>query len=230
MYLDAVRTISEINNESIRTDFIENKSVFEKWRDFPFSKISHHGARCCEIAREWTFAMDFSQLDGASNLTGPRWIRQRFKWGPTLWAIYWCEAIRQPALDCGAQAAIANEVFFVRGVESYPVQLVQQYSTGATDQWSSAWRGTDASVHWIDKDLIYHEGCAVVTRGDEIKLWDASAGWWINPRHFGGYGGLRAVRLFADDEARVFNWGEHRIKANRWQEIEGALNFSQAFS
>lgn len=219
MSLDAVKTAFATNESSV--NYSAKKSApFEKWQDFPVSRISHHGGVCCETAREWLAAMDFSNLNGGSPMTGPRWIRRYYNWGPTRWQIHWCEAIRQNALDCGAQSALANEVFAVRGVTSYPVQLVQQYSKDATEHWAQKWDGQLTSTHWIDEDLIYHEGVAVVVRAGEIKLWDASAGWWINPTQAGGYGGLRALRLidFAGDNSE-FVWGEHKIVSNRWHEI-----------
>ena len=221
MYLDAVKRIVEFNvNDSVESP--KTSSVFEKWQHFPISKFSHHGGSCCEIAREWLLAMDFSHLNGGSVLSGPRWIRQRFNWGPTRWQIHWCEAIEQKSLDCGAQAALANEVFSMRGVGSYPIQLVQQYSKGTTNQWLKRWDDEDTSVHWINEDLIYHEGCAVAVGEGEIKIWDASAAWWINPQHFAGYGGLRAVRIFAGHNAPAsVKWGNHRILPNQWQKIVG---------
>lgn len=224
MSLDAVKnTINnfDINNGTAAAATVSAAQVFDKWQDFPISKISHHGQMCCETAREWLSAMDFSQLNAGSSLTGPRWIRQKYNWGPTRWQIHWCEVVRQKALDCGAQAALAQEVFAARGVESYQCQLVQQYSKEATKQWSERWNDEETSVFWIDDDLIYHEGCAVaVGENNEIKLWDASAAWWINPRQFGGYGGIRAVRIFTTpNDATDFKWGEHSIKANEWRKI-----------
>ncbi|MDQ6787065.1 MAG: hypothetical protein M3033_09685 [Acidobacteriota bacterium] len=226
MSLDAVKnTINfDTNNFGIATaaaTAIATNTVFGKWQNFPISKISHHGQTCCEMAREWLYAMDFSQMNGGSLLTGPRWIRQKYNWGPTTWQIHWCEVVRQKSLDCGAQAALAHEVLTVRGVKSYQVQLVQEFSKEATQQWSERWNGEETSVFWINDDLIYHEGCAVeMGEGNEIKLWDASAAWWINPRQFGGYGGLRAVRIFTNaNDADEFKWGEHTIFANEWQRI-----------
>jgi hypothetical protein len=226
MYSEGVKEIREqveyVNyNIADSSQAVKTNLVYEKWLHFPISKISHHGTACCEIAREWLFAMDFSQLNGGSPMTGPRWIRQRFNWGPTKWQIHWCEAIEQKTLDCGAQAALANEVFLMRGVRSYQIQLVQQYSKEATSHWTKKWVEKDTSVHWINEDLIYHEGCAVAVSDTEIKLWDASTAWWINPQTFTGYGSLRAVRLFAPQNApSYFNWGKHRIVPNEWQCIE----------
>ena len=60
--------------------------------------------------------------------------------------------------------------------------------------------------------------------GNEIKLWDATATWWINPKQFGGYAGLLAVRVFDSQSATpsTFTWGEHRIPANTWHKIARA--------
>jgi hypothetical protein len=53
------------------------------------------------------------------------------------------------------------------------------------------------------------------------QRWDASAGWWINPKQFNGYGSLLAVRLFVSpNDTTTFNWRNHRIIANEWQKIE----------
>lgn len=206
-------------------DFIDASAAMRKWEQFPASVISHHDAQCCRVAREWVIATDFSQLNAGDPLTGPRWIRKRFAWGPSRWPIHWCEAVRLKTLDCGALAALAQEVFVARGVRSHPAQFIQQYTPDATRQWHKNWDGDEAAVNWInDDDLIYHEGCAVVTRGDEIKFWDATASWWINPKQFGGYGGVLALRLLAPGAgaSTTFTWGTHRIVPNLWQKIERA--------
>ena len=196
----------------------------EKWREFPFSTIGHHGERCCDIARAWVLSIDFSQLGGGSPLTGPRWLRQKYTWGPSPWPMHWCEAVERETLDCGALASLAHEVFTARGASSYPAQFIQQYTNDAASHWRQKWAGDDCPSHWIENDLIYHEGCAVLTGTDEIKLWDASAGWWVNPKQFGGYGGLLALKVFAAGRGApaVFKWGTHLIEPNRWHEIEPA--------
>src|SRR5215203_96792 len=71
------------------------------WEHMPPSTFRHHGRRCCKAARDWIVSMDHSQLSGHSVNTGPRWIRQRFAWGPTAWPICWCEAVKEKILDCG---------------------------------------------------------------------------------------------------------------------------------
>jgi hypothetical protein len=179
----------------------------------------HHGQTCCDIAREWVLANDYSQLGDAPLLTGPRWLRQKYPWGPSPWPLHWCEAVEREKLDCGAHAAISNELFAARGVRSWPAQFVQQFTEDATRHWDHKWSEDGISAGWIDGDVIYHEGCAVAVEGEEIKLWDASAGWWIDPRQAGGYGALLAVRVFAPEGGR-FRWGEREIAANTWARIE----------
>lgn len=208
------------------TDLIDINAAIEKWQHFPCSALTHHGQRCCQIAREWVFSMDFSQLNGSNLLTGPRWLRQKYQWGPSSWPLTWCEAVERETLDCGAHASLAHEVFTARGVESYPVQFIQQFSEDATRQWCEKWGCEGVSTHWVKEDLIYHEGCAVrVGKGREIKVWDPSAGWWVNPKQFGGYGGVLAIRIFSgysDKATEPFTWGSNKITPNQWQKIERA--------
>ena len=205
-----------------RTDLLEapvaRASCSARWQDFPHSVLAHHGGDCCDIAREWLLAMDFAQLNGGDLHSGPRWMRETYKWGPTAWPIHWCDAVTRDTLDCGAHAALAHEAFAARGLTSYPAQFVQQYSADATSQWLKKWADEEVSSHWIDEDVIYHEGVALRV-GEEIKLWDASAGWWINPRQLPrGYGALLAVRIFAPEGERL-SWGEHDIAPGAWHEF-----------
>lgn len=214
-------SLAEGNTEVVEVGVADASAAMRKWQYFPASVLSHHGARCCYLAQEWVLSMDLSQLNAGSPLTGPRWIPQKYMWGPSTWPIHWCEAVRQKTLDCGALAALAQEVFIARGVRSYPAQFIEQFTEDATRHWYKKWGGDEDSVHWILGDLIYHEGCAVEVRDNEIKMWDASAGWWINPKQFGGYGAVRAVRVFHTRSASCnsFSWGAHRILMNQWQKI-----------
>lgn len=205
-------------------DFVDADAAVAKWQGWPASTISHHVRACCDVAREWVLSTDFSQLGGGSPLAGPRWIRQRYTWGPSKWPIHWCEAVRQKTLDCGALAALAHEVFTARGARSFPAQFIQQFSEDATRDWCKRWEGDQCAAAWIMDDLIYHEGCAVLTPEGGLKVWDASAGWWVSPKQFGGYGGLLAIRLFDPqaEEATAYRWGPHTIAPNVWQKIERA--------
>jgi hypothetical protein len=222
MYLDAVSNSLVTTNGSAKTvGSSERKAVFEPWKDWQPSQISHHGALCCEIAREWLTATDFSELNGDCVFTGPRWLRQKFSWGASRFPIYWCAAVRRETLDCGALSALAHEAFTARGVRSYRVQLIQRFSHLATDQWTDSWGDCGQPLAWAKGDLIYHESGAIDTGGRKIKVWDASSGWWVGSKPADGYGAVLAIRLSGSnlEPGERFRWGEHTIKANEWKEI-----------
>jgi hypothetical protein len=193
----------------------------DRWQDFPFSCLSHHGEACCDVAREWVIANDFAQLNGGDLLSGPRWLRQKYEWGPSAWPLHWCDAVSRKSIDCGAHAALAHEAFIARGVTAYRAQFVQRYSADATDEWRRKWGEDQVSDHWITQDFIYHEGNALLVGEGEVKLWDGSAGWWLNPRQAGGYGSVNAVRIFTDSHAETpLRWGRHRIVPNTWHQLQ----------
>ena len=192
--------------------------IHTPWSDWEPSRIGHHGQACCEIAREWMVDTDYSSLNGADPLTGPRWLRHRFEWGPGTYPIHWCELIKKSRLDCGVLAALAHEVLVSRGVRCFRAQFVQEFSTTAAMQWRAAWEDENAVTAWIRDEMIYHEGCAVVARDNYLKLWDSSAGWWLDPKTTSGYGSLRAVRISAA-LGTDFRWGDHTISAGTWKAL-----------
>ena len=223
MYSDAVKTAT-VEIKIIETNgngFHKSAEVYEKWQDWYASEISHHGGMCCEIAREWIISKDFSELGGASIYTGPRWLRLKFNWGASSFPIHWCEAVRKNTLDCGALAALASAVFTARGVKTYRVQMVQRFSDASTSQWSNSWNDSSEELRWMNNDLIYHEGCAVETGDGEIKIWDASAGWWVDPKSKDGYGALLAIRVSAFNLSpdMSFTWGQHQLNACQWTNV-----------
>jgi len=195
----------------------------DRWENFPYSCLSRHDEACCEIARDWVQAMDFAQLNGADLTSGPRWLRARYKWGPSSWPMHWCEVVARKTLDCGAHAALSREAFAARGLIAFPAQLVQRYSEDATDQWCCSWAAQDASCHWLDGEHIYHEATALLIGDMEVKLWDGSAGSWIEPRQSeGGYGSVTAIRIFADGAyaPAQFAWGGRKIDDNVWNQLD----------
>ena len=194
----------------------------ERWQHFPHSILSHHGGACCEIARQWVVAMDFAQLNGAEPTSGPRWLRQKYEWGPSPWPMHWCEAVARKTIDCGAHAALALEAFRARGLTAFPAQLVQRYSAEATAQWRGKWTGEGVSCHWLDGEHIYHEATALLVAEDEVKIWDSSAGSWVSPRQDRGYGSLVAARIVAEGQfggGDGLRWGERRLKPGEWVQI-----------
>lgn len=220
MYLDEVNVLDRpavVDKAGFHTD----SPVYEKWKDWHASEISHHGSMCCDIAREWVTGTDASELGGGSPFTGPRWLRQKFTWGASTFPIFWCEAVRKTTLDCGALAALAVEIFIARRVKTYRVQMVQRFSEMSTSQWFSSWN-IGEPLPWTSGDLIYHEGCAIDVGDGEIKVWDASAGWWIDPKAKDGYGSLLALRIsqFGLDPATSFTWGTRTVPAFEWIRLE----------
>jgi hypothetical protein len=190
----------------------------QPWADFPVSHPAHHGTSCCETARDWVAAMDFAQLGGSSMTSGPRWLRERYEWGPSPWPIHWCELVGRKTIDCGAHSALAHEAFEARGLIAFRTQFIQRYSSDAVEQWRLKWRSADISDHWLGTGVIYHEGNAILLATGELKLWDSSAGWWIGPGSVTGYGSLAAVRLLCDAprERSVHSWGDHPIVLGEW--------------
>ena len=134
------------------------------------------------------------------------------------WPIHWCEAVDAPVVDCGVHAALAHEAFAARGVRAFRAQFVQRYSGDAAASRRENWGKEGVSDHWINGDAIYHEGNAVLVGETDVKLWDGSAGWWINVRGDAGYGSLAAVRIEADpaDFPDGLRWGERRITPSEW--------------
>lgn len=167
MYLDAVNYSTEADIEGTAAAGRRRREVFERWRDWQPSEISHHGEICCETAREWLTAMDYSELNGAALTSGPRWLRARYKWGASSFPIYWCEAAKSTTLDCGALAAITHEIFASRGIANYRVQMVQRFSEDSARQWNRSWGESGGQLDWIDGDLIYHEGNAIPVPGSD---------------------------------------------------------------
>jgi hypothetical protein len=198
------------------------RTAMETWTDQSASALSDHREPCCRIAREWVLAMDRARRPAREPLSGPRWIRERVTWGPSRWPLYWCEAVAAKTLDCGALAALATEAFRGRGVLCHPVQLIQQYTEGSGCHWRKAWAVAELTVQWICDDLVYHEGTAVVLDRDEVRIWDATAAAWLDPRQVSGYGGVLALRIVADSQLADFTWGPHRIPAARWQALGSA--------
>ena len=137
--------------------------------------------------------------------------------------MHWCEVVRRDTIDCGAHAALSREVFAARGLTVFPAQLVQRYSEHATEQWRGSWGKEQVSCHWLDGEHIYHEAAALQVGPGEVKIWDGSAGSWVNPRQpTSGYGSVVSVRISADADfvpTDGFVWGERRLEPNAWNQI-----------
>ena len=194
------------------------------WKKLPPSQLLHHGGRCCQVAREWLGAMDYSLLADTNPLSGPRWLRERYQWGPSRWPIYWCEAVGEKSLDCGALAALARELFGARGLVSLPVQLIMQFSEQAASQWQKRWSGATGALQWTCGHLAYHEACAIVV-DDQLRIWDAANGCWLLPEQNAGYGATLALRVCRGNSHSFEKilWGSYYIFMDLWKDT-GRLN------
>ncbi len=203
---------------------LEIESAIASWAHFPSSEISAHPERCCTLAQEWLLAMDYSQLGGADVTTGPRWIRQRYTWGPNRWPLHWCEVWEKRTLDCGALAALSKAAFSGRGLRAYTAQLIQQYTEQDGAHWCSNWQQDGAQTSWLRGRIVYHEACAVIQGGDQMKIWDATGSSWLDPRQSHGYGSVLAVRILVSEEVQIgrLAWGDRGFWPNQWQKLEPA--------
>jgi len=189
--------------------------LLTQYTDRPLSVFAHHGARCCASARAWFLATDEALRAGAPLQTGPRWIRARWTWGPSRWPMHWCEAVEQSRLDCGALAWMSCEAFRARGLDARLAHVLVRYDDTAVAHWREAWNEADASVHWLGRtDMVYHEVCAVVTDG-AVRLWDASAGSWLESRAGSGYGDVAALRVLGE-RGESLQWAGHSFASGEW--------------
>lgn len=195
----------------------EIDTLIRRYEKIQPSTILDHGKICCRLAREWLLAMDRSLLVNASLICAPRWIRERYEWGPSQWPLYWCEVVELKTLDCRALAALAREIFSDRGVITFPVQLVQQFSEQSVHHWREKWLGAGQSLDWITGTYVYHEACAVLVYENCIRIWDPTDNFWIYPNQSPGYGATFAVRVIAPvSDSKILFWGSHQIILNQW--------------
>lgn len=193
----------------------------ERWRAQPPSDLLDHGAECCRTARAWFHSLDYS-LASADRFRGPRWVRDRYPWGPSRWPLSWCEVVEAEELDCGALTALARDVFTTRGVLCWPAQLVQRFSTQDTQHWRTLWGSGAGLFEWTAGHLIYHEAAAVVAPDRSIKIWDPTHNWWIPPEQVDGYGATLLARVSVTGQEHAgsaLHWGSHRLRPSIWEEI-----------
>lgn len=184
------------------------------------SRLVHHGASCCDIARAWYLAMDRSFRLRHGRTVPPSWLGEYHEWGPSGWPLSWCEAVNQESLDCGALACICTDVFLDRGDNAVGAQVVQRFDHEACLSWSERWQSDGQNTRWIDAPLVYHEVCAV-TSDSGLRLWDPSESRWIDPSTDSvGHGRLISLKL-AFPEGERHSFGNYIVEAGKWTKIDG---------
>lgn len=207
-----------------KVDNTEINTLIERWKEIRPTAILDHGKDCCRMVREWLSAMDQALLVNASLFCAPRWIRERYEWGPSQWPLYWCEIVELNTLDCGALVALTREILADRGVITFAVQLVQQFSEQDVRHWRERWMRAGQSVDWIIGTRVYHEACAVIVYENCIRIWDPANNFWIYPDQSPGYGATLAARIVATaSDPSILVWGNHQIALNQWMRVCSAM-------
>ena len=196
------------------------KAVYDRWKDRAPSNISHHGRRCCEIAGGGSRRLITHRLMEATRWQARDGCVIGFHGGRAAIPCSGVTRFAKTLSTAGHLLLSRDEVFTIRGVKSYRVQLVQRYSRVATEQWSNSWVGDGVPTLWLNKGLIYHEGCATVLGDNEIEVWDPSSGCWIDPKASDGYGALLALKVNASKKTRKLTWGKFIIEPNVWRTLE----------
>ena len=188
------------------------------------SQLTNHGTGCCMGARSWIRAFDRSSAFVNGHWTPPAWIRERYTWGPRRWPISWCQIIDCEVLDCGALAALATEVFRMRGDAAAQIQMVLQYSASITHGWRSAWQSAGESAEWISGSLCYHEA-TVITRGSQATIWDPTDSQWVEDdlASSGAFGSVVALKPSLDPTMSngVLRWGAIDLSVGHWTIVNG---------
>jgi len=199
-------------------DAVDTKD-WDRWGRHPASVLRHHGAKCCDRARNWFLAtarsFDWSVTEGREN-PGARWLSVRFKWGPNPWPVAWCEVFHLPAFDCGVFAALLREVYAARGREAYGGQIIVKSDPQTTAHAAEKWAGAPGSFSWIGNGFHYHEIVVIAGPERNARLYDPTDGVWLSSQHRAGFLAPIAVR---SEAGRALDWGGHQLFPDQWCEL-----------
>ncbi len=178
------------------------------------SQLSHHGSRCCSLARAWFLNMDRGLY--SRNRALPVWIHQRYQWGPSRWPLFWCEAVKADKLDCGAQAALTLEALAERGIPALPCQTVRKFDPRTISQWRASWEKDGCKAEWAAGEYAYHETVAILP-GNRLQVWDPSINAKVRLDVNPGYGSTVALRIKGPENgSEGLMWGPLSFPLNRW--------------
>lgn len=185
------------------------------------SAITDHDDACCREALSWLRGTDAARSYAGGCWHPPAWLRAAFDWGPLEWPVSWCSVPRLEVLDCGALAAVAKQLFAMRGQRAVAVQLALRYPQYAIEQWIRLWERSGQSAAWISDQTCYHEVCGVLD-GSRLSLWDPTESRWLDPpisadEGFGAVAALRVVWLGAGPTVVV--WGRAAVTCCVWSRL-----------
>lgn len=186
------------------------------------SCISDHGEWCCRVARSWFVTMDSTFATDHGREVPPVWLAERFRWGPCLWPLYWCELTKRETLDCGALAAATTTIMRARGVEACTAQIIQRYDAHVLDGWQAVWTSAGVEPRWIKEDLVYHE-CTAVLRDRSVVLWDPSENRWLEAEWSSRLGGAIVSIRVASGPAPwdgLLRFGNLPLVAGEWTVLD----------
>lgn len=197
------------------------------------SAIFDHGKPCCRGVRSWLHAVDATNCNRDGQWHPPTWLRRDYNWGPVPWPIYWCSVPHMKKLDCGALAAVAVELYRLRGLPVKTVQLALRYPNHAVDQWSHLWVREGMSSSWINGEFCYHEACGII-EGHTMRVWDPTENRWLSPplSPNGTFASIVALKVaeLGDGEQTTLMWNGIRLRSGVWQSLvfdtEGRLTIA----
>ncbi len=203
---------------------MDSKKLAAWTRNWSSELLGHEDA-CCREARNWFSCMAKSHelhITRGQRLAGPRWLNQRYQWGPSSWPLYWCQAATLKTIDCGVFSALARESFRVKGVSAYAGQVIRQLNPESVAHFERLWSGRPGTFGWTADEHVYHEVTVILVKDDNQNdappvalVYDATDGHWIEPDGERGYGRDVAIRADLSESA---TWGRYVIN-EQWVDL-----------
>jgi hypothetical protein len=186
------------------------------------STIRDHGKLCCQRARAWLRVVDSSNSYRDGQWHPPTWLRVEYEWGPVPWPIHWCSIPEMDKLDCGALAAVAGELYRLRGYPVSAIQLALRYPSYAAEQWTHMWEREGMSTAWIHGAYCYHEACGVI-RGQAIQVWDPTENRWLSPPDspYNTFASVVAIKIAEPRVGKncILAWEGLQLRPRVWQSL-----------
>lgn len=199
----------EINDPHLGAAYLQ----WRLWR--PFQLARHGNFLCCRDAEAWFTAMARS-CAGRSPIYRTEWIRNRWRWGPSPYDTFWCEAVRRKTIDCGVLAALTETACRALELPIFRVQAIFRHDASSLSHWQLRWKIANQWPKWIWEPYVYHELCGI---GDpDLHLWDPTDNRPVRPQERRGLmdGQLVAFRIASRPNRRHI-WGRTVFPGNQWR-------------